>query len=137
MDFVFGLRIVDFGVWSSYLDVNFDYPKAVARLTVNRASACGTPTCVFKSIIPKDSLWDRQTSTLTNRVHFHLGCVLRMHVGALLPPANLPMNSFSGLYPQYPWSCNPVTLVRIAIKMPQCGLLMFMIVNVLRLLYVC
>ena len=137
MDFVFGLRIVDFGVWSSYLDVNFDYPKAVARLTVDRASACGTRTCVFQIKNLKDSLRGLQTSTLTNHVHFHLGCVLRMHVGALLPPANLPMNSFSGLYPQYPWSCNLATLVRIAIKMPQCGLFMFMIVTLLRLLYVC
>ena len=137
MEFVFGLRIVDFGVWSSYLDVNFDYPKAVARLTVDRASACGTRTCVFQIKNLKDSLRGLQTSTLTNHVHFHLGCVLRMHVGALLPPAILPMNSLSELHPQYHWSCKPVTLVRIAIKMSQCGLLVLIIVNLLRFLYVC
>ena len=34
--------------WISYLDVHFDYPNAVTRLTVDRASAYGTPTCVFK-----------------------------------------------------------------------------------------
>ena len=34
--------------WISYLDVNFDYPNAITRLTVDRASAYGAPTCVFK-----------------------------------------------------------------------------------------
>ena len=94
------------------------------------------PHVLFKLTISKDSWCDPQTSTLTNRVHFHLGCVLRMHVGALLPLANLPMNELSGLYSQYPWSCNSATLAQIAIKMSQCGLLVLIIVNLLRLFYV-
>ena len=48
MDFLSGVRTVNFKVWISYLDVHFDYPNAVIRLTVDRASAYGTPTCVFK-----------------------------------------------------------------------------------------
>ena len=48
MDFLSGVRAVNFKVWISYLDVHFDYPNAVARLTVDRASAYGTPTCVFQ-----------------------------------------------------------------------------------------
>ena len=64
------------------------------------------PHVFFKSTIPKESWWDLQESTLTNRGHLYLGCVLRMHAGALLPPADLPMNELSGLYSQYPWSCN-------------------------------
>ena len=48
MDFLSGVRTVNFKVWISYLDVHFEYPNAVARLTVDRASAYGTPTCVFQ-----------------------------------------------------------------------------------------
>ena len=48
MDFLSGLRTADFKVWISYLGINFDYPNAVTRLAVDRASANGTPTCVFQ-----------------------------------------------------------------------------------------
>ena len=42
-----GLRTVGFRVCISYLDFRFDYPNAVTRLTVDRADAYCTPTCVF------------------------------------------------------------------------------------------
>ena len=45
------------------------------------------PHVFFKSTIPLDSWWKLQTLTVTNRVHFYVGCVLRIHEGALLPPA--------------------------------------------------
>ena len=63
------------------------------------------PHVFFKSIIPKDSWWDLQTSILTNRVHFHLGCVPAWMLGRSCP-ANLPMKELSSLFSQCPWSCN-------------------------------
>ena len=47
---------MEFRVWISYLDVNFYYPNAVTRLTVDRASVNGTPTCVFQINNPQGFL---------------------------------------------------------------------------------
>ena len=106
MDFLSGLRTVDFRVWISYLNVNFDYPNAVTRLTVDRAGAYGTPTCVVQINNSEGFLVGLPNIDL-NKSRSFLSWLCSTHAcwGALAP-ANLPMEELSGLYPQYLWSCN-------------------------------
>ena len=86
MDFPFGLRTLDFRVWISYLDVNFDYPNAVTRLTVDRAIACGTPTCVFQ-INNSDGflVWPPNTEFNKSRSFSSWLCSTHACWGALAP----------------------------------------------------
>ena len=79
------------------------------------------PHVCLKWTLPLDSWCDLQKSTLTNHVHFYLGCVLRMHAGPLLPTQT------------YPWRSSRVCilnilgaaiLIRFAIEMSQCELLL-------------
>ena len=95
----------------------FDSQSAVARLTVYRADAYVTPTCVFP-INNSNGFWgEAPILTLTNRVHFYSGCGLRIQWGCTLAPrkftedmplhpANLPMKELFGLHSLYPWGCN-------------------------------
>jgi hypothetical protein len=128
VDFLSGLRIVDFRVWISYLDVNFNYPNAVTRLTVDRASAYGTPTCVFSN---QQFHWSPGG---TSKAHSFSCWLCSMHAGALLPPQTYPCKSslvcILNIF-------GAAILVRIAIKMSQCGLLVLIIVYLLRLFNVC
>ena len=106
MDFLSGLRTVDFRVWISYLDVHFDYPNAVTRLTVDRASAYGTPTCVFQ-INNSIGFLVGPPKIYLNKSRSFLSWLCSTHAcWAALAHANLPMKELSGLYSQYPWSCN-------------------------------
>ena len=106
MDFLSGLRTVDFRVLVSYLGVNFDYPNAVTRLTVDRASVYSTPTCVFQ-INNSEGLLVGPPNIDLNKSRSCSSWLCPTHAcwGALAP-ANLPMKKLSGLYSQYPWSCN-------------------------------
>ena len=106
MDFLLGLHTVHFRVWISYLDVNFDYPNAVTRLTVDRASVCSTPTCVFQIANCEGFLVGPPNIDL-NKSRSFLSWLCSAHAcWCSLAPANLPMKELSGLYSQYPWSRN-------------------------------
>ena len=106
MDFLSGLRTADFKVWISYLGINFDYPNAVTRLAVDRASANGTPTCVFQINNSEGFLVGPPNIDLNkSRSCSSWLCSTHACWGALAP-ANLLMKKLSGLYSQYPWSCN-------------------------------
>ena len=106
MDFLSGLRTVDFSVWLSYLDVNFDYPNAVTRLTVDRASAYGTPTFVFQINNSEGFLMGPLNIDLNKSRPFSSWLCSTHACWGALAPANLPMKELSGLHFQYPWSCN-------------------------------
>jgi hypothetical protein len=117
MDFISGLRTVDFRVWISYLDVHFDYPNAVARLTVDRASAYGTPTCVFQinnsegfRVGPPNIDLNKSRSFLFWLWFTHSwGCALaprKFTEDMPLHPANLPMKELFGLHSLNPSGCN-------------------------------
>ena len=106
MDFLSGLRTVDFMVWISYLDVRFDSPSAVARLTVDRADAYVTPTCVFPINNSEGFRVGPQHTDLNKSRSFVFWlCSTHSWWGALaprnftqevpLPPANLPMKELS------------------------------------------
>ena len=106
MDVLSGVRTVNFKVWISYLDVHFDYPNAVARLTVDRASAYGTPTCVFQ-INNSIGFLVGPPNIYLNKSRSFLSWLCSTHAcWAALAHANLPMKELSGVYSQYPWSCN-------------------------------
>ena len=120
MDFLSWLRTVDFRVWISYLDVHFDYPNAVARLTVDRASAYGTPTCVFQ-INNSIGFLVGPPRIYLNKSRSFLSWLCSMHVGPLLPTQI------------YPWRSSRVCilnilgaaiLIRFAIEVSQCELLL-------------
>ena len=100
MDFLYGLRIVDFRVWISYLHVSFDYPNAVTRLTVDRAGAYGTPTCVVQINNSEGFLVGPPNIDL-NKSRSFLSWLCSAHAcWCSLAPAKLPMKEFSGLYSQ-------------------------------------
>ena len=106
MDFLSGVRTVNFNVWMSYLDVHFDYPNAVTRLTVDRAGAYGTPTCVFQ-INNSDGFLVGPPNIDLNKSRSFLSWLCSTHAcWCALAPANLPMKELSGLYSRYPWNCN-------------------------------
>ena len=82
------------------------FPNAVTRLTVDRAGAYGTPTCVFP-INNSDGFRVGPPNIDLNKSRLFSSWFCSTHAcwGALAP-ANLPMKELSGLYSQYPWSCN-------------------------------
>ena len=97
---------MDFRVWIAYLDVHFDYPNAVARLTVDRAGAYGTPTCVCQ-INNSEGFLVGPPNIDINKSRSFLSWLCSTHAcWCALAPANLPMKELSGLYSQYPWNCN-------------------------------
>jgi hypothetical protein len=104
MDFLSGLRTVDFMVWISYLDVNFDYP-GVTWLTVDRASAYGTPTCVFQINNSKGFLVGPPNIDLNKSRSFSSWLCFTHACWGALAPANLHMKELSGLYLQYRLTC--------------------------------
>ena len=117
VDFLSGLRTVDFRVWMSYLDVRFDSPSAVTRLTVDRADAKLHPHVFSQSRIPKgsglgppniDLNKSRSLLFWLSSTHSWWGVLAPRNFtqDVLLRPANLPMKQLSGLYPQYLWSCH-------------------------------
>ena len=119
MDFLSGLCTVDFKVWISYLDVHFDYPNAVARLTVDRAGAYGTPTCVFQ-INNSEGFLVGPPNIDINKSRSFLSWLCSTHAcWCALAPANLPMKELVCIAS----ILGTAILVRIAIKMLQCGLL--------------
>ena len=120
--------------WISYLDVHFDYPNAVARLTVDRASAYGTPTCVFKLNTSIGFLvWPPKIDL--NKSRSFLSWLCSTHAcWAALPMQNYPWKSFLVCIFNI---FGAAFLVRIAIKMLKCRLLVLIIMHLLPLFHVC
>ena len=95
----------------------FDFPSAVARLTVDRADAHVTPTCVFPHN-NSEGFWRESPNIDLNKSRSFLFWLCSTHSwgGALasrnftqdvpLHSANLPTKEVFGLYSLYPWSCN-------------------------------
>ena len=112
---------MDFKVWISYLDVHFDYPNAVARLTVDRAGAYGKPTCVFK-INNSEGFLVGPPNIDINKSRSFLSWLCSTHAcWCALAPAKLPMKGLVCIAS----ILGTAILVRIAIKMLQCELFLF------------
>lgn len=120
--------------WMSYLNVNFDYPNAVTRLTVDRASAYGTPTCVFKMNTSIGFLvWPPKIRL--NKSHSFLSWLCSTHACcAALPMQTYPWNSFLVCIFNI---LGAAFLALIAIKMLKCWLLVLIIMYLLPLFHVC
>ena len=112
---------MDFKVWISYLDVHFDYPNAVARLTVDRAGAYGKPTCVLK-INNSEGFLVGPPNIDINKSRSFLSWLCSTHAcWCALAPAKLPMKGLVCIAS----ILGTAILVRIAIKMLQCELFLF------------
>ena len=128
MDFISGLRTVDFRVWISYLDVHFDYPNVVTRFTVDRASAYGTPTRVFQInnsewfLVGPPSIDLNKSHPFSSLLCSTHACRKLTHEGALwfVSPVSLELQFRSG-FPIKMSSCGLLLLIRYIC----CGCFMF------------